>query len=154
MGLSIFCAKFLSAVNLFSRFFSASALLSLSAFNLFCLASCLSNLLFPFKVLRIELTIFEMSDRILTTDSFCSFFSAFSSSLSSGLTDDGTSDDDGLTTSAPPLLPPIAVPFLNESADIFVLFALNLGSAAFLCFLTFTTSCDKIAERSSPEPLV
>ena len=30
---------------------------------------------------------------------------------------------------------PVADPFLNESADIFVFLALNLGSAAFLFFL-------------------
>ena len=38
-------------------------------------------------------------------------------------------------------LTPVADPFLNESADIFVFLALNLGSAAFLFYLTFLISC-------------
>ena len=79
-----------------------------------------------------------MSERILTTDSFCSFsFTSAPSSSSSGLRDDGIKDDDGLTTSAPPLSPPIAVPFLNESADIFVLFAFGL-----LNFMTSSLKAD------------
>ena len=141
-------------MNLFSRFFSASALLSLSAFNLSCLLVFLSNLFFCFKVFRIEFTVFEISDRILTTDSFFSFLSSSTlSSFSSGLRDDGTKEDEGLTVSAPPFLspiavaflkPPIAVPFLNASADIFVLFTFGL--------LNFITSSLKATLLSSPLP--
>ena len=90
-------------------------------------------------------------------------FVSFSSSFSGGFISDGF-------TIAPPFITadpgntfcPGVISFLSSgfflskkaSGFIVVFFALNVGSAAFLDFLTFTTSCDKIAERSSPPPLV
>ena len=53
------------------------------------------------------------------------------------------------------VVPGSAFCFLKKASGFIVVFlALNLGSASFLDFLTFTTSFDKIAERSSPLPLV
>ena len=161
-----FASFFAPAKNFFigdvSNLSSWAPLFAFSA-SFLSLSACFFVTLFCFfKVVNIELTAFRISFSGSLVFFLTLFFLSSSTSGSSGfLSTSGlivclftiaaepfpeSSSDSGFSSGF----------FLSKKASgfIVVFFALNFGSAAFLDFLTFITSCDKIAERSSPAPLV